>query len=126
MKFIYYRGKAQMSVKVDHLATDYLENYSKPSKIIPFIPPSHASLTIQGETINYHKTICEQTTDCSKQPADTTTNNDMQQLDRPDISIYKLGSARQSFTDTRTRNSEIHHSICTRASSNSTAYETNR
>jgi hypothetical protein len=42
---------AQMNVQADHLATDYLENYSDPSKIIPFIPPSQASLNIGGETI---------------------------------------------------------------------------
>jgi hypothetical protein len=43
--------EAQMNVCADHLATDYLENFSEPSKIIPFIRPSKASLTIQGETI---------------------------------------------------------------------------
>jgi hypothetical protein len=42
---------AQMNVQTDHLATDYLDNYADPSKIIPFICPSQASLTIQGETI---------------------------------------------------------------------------
>jgi hypothetical protein len=42
---------AQMNVHADHLATDYLENYAEPSKIIPFIRPSQASLTINGETI---------------------------------------------------------------------------
>jgi hypothetical protein len=43
--------EAQMNVHADHLATDYLENYAEPSKIIPFIRPSKASLTIQGKTI---------------------------------------------------------------------------
>jgi hypothetical protein len=43
--------EAQMNVHADHLATDYLDNYAEPSKIIPFIRPSQASLTIQGETI---------------------------------------------------------------------------
>jgi hypothetical protein len=42
---------AQMNVHADHLATDYLENYAEPSKIIPFIRPSQASLTINSETI---------------------------------------------------------------------------
>jgi hypothetical protein len=40
-----------MNVQANHLATNYLENYSEPSKIIPFIPPSQASLNIAGETI---------------------------------------------------------------------------
>jgi hypothetical protein len=43
--------EAQMNVKSDHLASEYLENHAIPSKIIPFIPTSQASLTIQGETI---------------------------------------------------------------------------
>jgi hypothetical protein len=43
--------EAQMNVQADHLATDYLDNYAEPSKIIPFIPPSQASLTIKGQTI---------------------------------------------------------------------------
>jgi hypothetical protein len=44
--------EAQMNVQADKLATDYhLDNYAEPSKIIPFIPPSQASLTIKGETI---------------------------------------------------------------------------
>jgi hypothetical protein len=42
---------AQMNVQGDHLAMDYLDTYADPSKIIPFIRPSQASLTIQGETI---------------------------------------------------------------------------
>jgi hypothetical protein len=42
---------AQMNVKADHLAMDYLDNHADPSKIIPFISPSQASITIQGETI---------------------------------------------------------------------------
>jgi hypothetical protein len=42
---------AQMNVHADHLVTDYLDNYAEPSKILPFIRPSQASLTIQGETI---------------------------------------------------------------------------
>jgi hypothetical protein len=42
---------AQMNVCTDHLATDFLDNYAEASKIIPFIRPSQASLTIQGETI---------------------------------------------------------------------------
>jgi hypothetical protein len=44
--------EAQMNVHADGLATDYLDNYADPSKIVPFIRPSQASLTIQGETIN--------------------------------------------------------------------------
>jgi hypothetical protein len=43
--------EAQMNVTADHLATDYLENYADPSKIIPFIKPVQANLTIQGATI---------------------------------------------------------------------------
>jgi hypothetical protein len=42
---------AQMNVHADSLATDFLDNYAKPSKLVPFIPPSQASLTIHGETI---------------------------------------------------------------------------
>jgi hypothetical protein len=42
---------AQMNVCPDHLATDYLDNFAEPSKSIPFIRPSQASLTIQGKTI---------------------------------------------------------------------------
>ena len=40
---------AQMNVHVDTLATDYLNNYSEPSKLVPFIPASKASLTINGK-----------------------------------------------------------------------------
>ena len=40
-----------MNVHADALAADYLNNYSEPSKIVPFIPASKASLTINGETI---------------------------------------------------------------------------
>ena len=42
---------AQMNVHADALATDYLDNYAEPSKLVPFIPASQASLTIHGETI---------------------------------------------------------------------------
>jgi hypothetical protein len=42
---------AQMDVRADSLATDYLDNYAEPSKIVPFIPASKASLTVNGETI---------------------------------------------------------------------------
>jgi hypothetical protein len=42
---------AQMNVQANHLAMDYLDNYSDPSKILSFIRPSQASLTIQGKTI---------------------------------------------------------------------------
>jgi hypothetical protein len=44
--------EAQMNVQADHLATDYLDNYTEPSKIMPYIQPSQASLTINGETIS--------------------------------------------------------------------------
>jgi hypothetical protein len=47
----------------DHLAADYLDNYAQPSKIIPFIQPSQASLTIDGETITEDMRI-----DCVKRP----------------------------------------------------------
>ena len=40
---------AQMNVHVNALTTDYLNNYSEPSKIVPFIPASKASLTINSE-----------------------------------------------------------------------------
>jgi hypothetical protein len=43
---------AQMNVCTDHLATDYLDNFAEPSKLIPFIHPSQASLAIQGKTIS--------------------------------------------------------------------------
>ena len=43
---------AQMHVlHADALATDYFVNYEEPSKIVPFIPASQDSLTIDGETI---------------------------------------------------------------------------
>ena len=40
---------AQMNVHVDALATDYLDNYSELSTLVPFIPASKASLTINGK-----------------------------------------------------------------------------
>jgi hypothetical protein len=43
--------EAQLNVQADALATDYLDNYADPSKLVPFIPASHASLIIDGETI---------------------------------------------------------------------------
>ena len=43
--------EAQMNCHADALATDYLENWSEPSKIVPFIPSSHASISIAGVTI---------------------------------------------------------------------------
>jgi hypothetical protein len=42
---------AQMNVQADSLATDFLDNYAEPSKLVPFIPASQASLSIHGETI---------------------------------------------------------------------------
>ena len=42
---------AQMNAHVDTLATDCLNNYSEPSKLVTFIPASKASLTINRETI---------------------------------------------------------------------------
>ena len=41
----------QMNIHADSLATDYLDNYADPSKIVPFIPASQASLSIRGVTI---------------------------------------------------------------------------
>jgi hypothetical protein len=47
---------AQMNVHADSLATDFLDNHAKPSKLVPFIPASQAtSLTTHG---NHHSTIC--------------------------------------------------------------------
>jgi hypothetical protein len=41
-----------MNVHANTLVTaDYLDNYAEPSKILPFIPASQASLTINGKTI---------------------------------------------------------------------------
>lgn len=42
---------AQMNVCADHLAMDNFDNSAEPSKLIPFIRPSQASLNIKGETI---------------------------------------------------------------------------
>jgi hypothetical protein len=42
---------AQMNVHADSLGTDFLDNCAEPSKLVPFIPASQASLTIHGETI---------------------------------------------------------------------------
>ena len=44
---------AQMNVHVDNLATEYLDNYSEPSKLVPLIPAASkaSSLNINGETI---------------------------------------------------------------------------
>jgi hypothetical protein len=46
---------ARMNVQADP-STDYLDNYAQSSKIIPFIQPSQASLTIDGETITEDST----------------------------------------------------------------------
>ncbi len=43
--------EAQMNCHADAYATDYLENWSTPSKIVPFIPASKASISIAGVTI---------------------------------------------------------------------------
>jgi hypothetical protein len=43
--------EAQMNVHADAMATDHLDNCAEPSKIVPFIPASQASLTINGKTI---------------------------------------------------------------------------
>jgi hypothetical protein len=40
-----------MNCHADALATDYLENWSEFSKIVPFIPASKASISIAGATI---------------------------------------------------------------------------
>jgi hypothetical protein len=99
--------EAQMNVKADHLATDYLENYSTPSKIIPFIPPSQASLTIQGETITRRFTNRLRTAGSSppiRQRIMKRNNWTKQTF----INI-NWGSSRKSSTDTRTRNPAVHH-----------------
>jgi hypothetical protein len=54
---------AQMKVQADHLYR-LPRQYAQPSKIIPFIQPSQASLTIDGETITE-----DMRTDCVKRPA---------------------------------------------------------
>ena len=43
-----------MNCHADALATDYLDNWSDPSKIVPFIPASKASVAIAGVTITRH------------------------------------------------------------------------
>ena len=43
-----------MNCHADADATDYLENWSTPSKIVPFIPASKASMSIAGVTITRH------------------------------------------------------------------------
>ena len=43
--------EAQMNCHADTYATDYLDNWSEPSKIVPFIPSSKASIAIAGVTI---------------------------------------------------------------------------
>jgi hypothetical protein len=43
--------EAQMNCHADEYATDYLDNWSEPSKIVPFIPASNASISIAGATI---------------------------------------------------------------------------
>lgn len=45
-------GAAQMNVHANTLVIEYLDNHATaPSKIVPFIPASQASLTINSETI---------------------------------------------------------------------------
>jgi hypothetical protein len=46
--------EAQMNCHADAYATDYLENWSEPSKIVPFIPASNASIAIDGVTVTSH------------------------------------------------------------------------
>jgi hypothetical protein len=43
--------EAQMNCHADACATDYLENWSEPSKIVPFVPASKVSLAIDGAAI---------------------------------------------------------------------------
>ena len=43
--------EAQMNCHADILATDYLDNWSEPSKLVPFIPASKASIAIDRITI---------------------------------------------------------------------------
>ena len=40
-----------MNRHADMYATDYLDNWSEPSKLVPFIPASKASIAIAGVTI---------------------------------------------------------------------------
>jgi hypothetical protein len=40
-----------MNCHADTHATDHLENWSEPSKIVPFIPASKVSLAIAGSAI---------------------------------------------------------------------------
>ena len=40
-----------MNCHADTLATDYLDNWFEPSKLVPFIPASKASIAITGVTI---------------------------------------------------------------------------
>jgi hypothetical protein len=46
--------EAQMNCHADAYATDYLDNWSVPSQIVPFIPASNASISIDGATITSH------------------------------------------------------------------------
>ncbi len=43
--------EAQMNCHADALATDFLDNWANPSKIVPFIPASKVSISIAGATI---------------------------------------------------------------------------
>jgi hypothetical protein len=52
--------EAQMSCHADVCATDHLENWSDPSKIVPFIPALKASIAIAGAAItgNVARRLC--------------------------------------------------------------------
>jgi hypothetical protein len=43
--------EAQMNCHADACATDYLNNWSAPSKSVPFIPASQASISLAGVTL---------------------------------------------------------------------------
>jgi hypothetical protein len=46
--------EAQLNCISDALATDYLDNHSRPSKRVPFIPASKIDISIDGVTITSH------------------------------------------------------------------------
>jgi hypothetical protein len=43
--------EAQMNCHADELATDYLRNFATPSPVVPFIPASNVSITLNGSTL---------------------------------------------------------------------------
>lgn len=100
-----------MNVQADHLATDYLDNYAEPSKIIPFIPTVQANITINGETITRRFANRLRLAASSPDMRSQSTYRS-QQLDRTHIPIHSLGRTRQSASHTRTQHQNIHNQIC--------------